>query len=101
MRQVLSILVLFASLPAAAAGGEPAVNAWTRLPGTLPGGYNYSPIVYAADRGQLLHWGAVRHARGITAGNDVRAFDAAALKWTSDYPSDPKQSWGIVGGGSG
>ena len=97
-----SIMAALALCAGTTQAGQPAVNTWTRLPGAFPGGYNYSPIVYAADRGQLLHWGAVRYARGLKAGaNDVRAFDAAALEWTSDYPTDPKQSWGIVGGGSG
>jgi hypothetical protein len=100
-RSALCAILTLALAARAGFAGQPAVNKWTRLPGSFSGGYNYSPIIYAADRGQLLHWGAVRHARGIKGGNDVRAFDAATLKWKSDYSSDPKMSWGITGGGSG
>jgi hypothetical protein len=100
-RSAFGVILTLALATTIGFAGEVSVNKWTRLPGSFPGGYNYSAIVYAADRGQLLHWGAVRHARDIKAGNDVRAFDASALKWDSDYSSDPKQTWGITGGGSG
>ena len=78
-----------------------AVNQWVTLPAAFPNGYTYSGMVYAADRGQLLHWGAVAYARGVKGCNDVRAFNGETLAWASDYASDPGQSWGIVGGGSG
>lgn len=93
-------LVLAAGLLSAEEGGsEP--NRWAKLPAEFPNGYNFSALVYAPDRGALLHWGAVSHANGIQPANDVRAFDAGKGVWTSDYASDPNQSWGILGGGSG
>ena len=98
----LAPVVLLAAQAVAARGAELPLNQWTRLPHTLENGYRYSGAVWAADRGQVLHWGAMAHVRDLKTGtNDVRAFDAGALRWLSDYESDPGQSWSYDGGGSG
>jgi hypothetical protein len=87
--------------PAADQLAKLPLNQWVQLSETFPHGYTYSAMVWCPQRKQVLHWGAVASARGIEGRNDVRAFDVEKLAWTSDYPSDPDQSWGIVGGGSG
>jgi hypothetical protein len=51
-------------------------------------GYDLSRPIYAAARGQLLHWGGVmaRYRTQAAPRNDVRAFDLSAGGWVSDYP---------------
>jgi hypothetical protein len=98
---LFAVLCLFVlTIPAGAAQPDLAVNQWVKLPDTFASGYIYSGMVYAAERGQVLHWGAVAAERGVKGGNDVRAFDAAKLAWASDYPSDPGQTGGMTGGGA-
>lgn len=76
------------------------VNRWTKLRCKPELGHWLSGMVYAPNRGQILHWGGNRgpanNAQGSTR-NDVRAFDPATSDWVSDYPSDAKPS----AGGSG
>jgi hypothetical protein len=64
------------------------VNKWALLPARVEPGYMWSQMLYAPTRGQVLHWGRVGTSRADQR-NDVRAFDAAAGDWVSDYLSDP------------
>jgi hypothetical protein len=100
LRALLCLAAISAPLRGGAAQPALAVNQWVKLPDTFPNGYGYSETVYAPGRGQVLHWGAVAYERGVKGGNDVRAFDADTLAWSSDYPSDPGQSAGMTGGGA-
>lgn len=95
-------LGLAASLAAAASlcAGELPLNKWTRIETKAESGYVWSGPVWAPTRGQLLHWGG--QEAGKPSRNDVRAFDAAAGDWGSDYESDPPagatgSSYGGVG----
>ncbi|HOX05332.1 MAG TPA: kelch repeat-containing protein [Planctomycetota bacterium] len=97
---ILGLAVPFAAALPLAAGELPA-NKWTRLETKAEPGYVWSGPVWVPSRGQLLHWGGQEH--GKPSRNDVRAFDAAALDWASDYESDPPsgasgQSYAGVGG---
>jgi hypothetical protein len=83
---------------------ELPANKWTKLAGKPLAGYMWSFPVYAPGRGQLLHWGSADIRTGGRMGwdkgtsrNDVLAFDAAALDWSSDYPGDDKAPVGIAG----
>ena len=67
------------------------VNEWVKLPvRARMRGYEYTQLVYAPSRGRLFHWGAIRRIYRVpnVFRNDVRAFDANAGGWVSDYPSD-------------
>ncbi|MDD4888946.1 MAG: hypothetical protein PHU85_03380 [Phycisphaerae bacterium] len=82
------------------------MNKWVKLPATSQPGYLWSAPVYVPARGQVLFWGSAHAATGGAVGflsgtsrNDVVAFDAAALAWASDYPSDEKAPVGIAGVG--
>jgi hypothetical protein len=79
------VIALVAALPGILplAAGELPVNTWTKLEAKPEPGYVWSAPVWVPSRGQLLHWGSGSR-------DDVRAFDAAALDWVSDYPSAPR-----------
>ncbi len=87
-----------AAEPADAIGKLPT-NQWVKLPADASegAGYSYSGLAYEPGRGQVLHWGGVLYAPKVTGRNDMRAFDIAPGKWTSDYPSTAKDV-GITGG---
>ncbi|MFP4057826.1 MAG: kelch repeat-containing protein, partial [Candidatus Brocadiia bacterium] len=80
------IIALQAAVLAGAASDLP-LNQWVKLDTPREAGYTYSQPVYVPSRGAVLHWGAV--AGGDYRAwmrNDVRAFDAQALRWRPDYP---------------
>lgn len=92
---VLAGAFLLAAAPARAAEAPaPAdlpVNRWAKLETDNRPGYTYSQPIYVPSRRQVLHWGAVRGGDYRPwMRNDVRAFDAARLRWASDYPSAEK-----------
>lgn len=89
--------------PAAEADKIP-VNTWTRVSAKGPvATYDFSRMIYAPGRGQLLHWGGVvvRRGLGTTAPNDVRALDASTGRWVSDYSPDTNQQVVIQISGTG
>ncbi|MCG3179817.1 MAG: hypothetical protein BIFFINMI_02163 [Phycisphaerae bacterium] len=114
LTRLLAILSASISFVAAALAGPdtPAVdtanlpvNQWVRLPPEAEDGpgYSFSAMIYEPVRGQLLHWGGVQDLgrRPFAGRNDVRAFDAASGKWTSDYASTDATFARTGGGGGG
>jgi hypothetical protein len=103
---LMPVLAAWIAVPAAAGEAEGTanlpVNKWVKLPGTVENCYWFSGLIYAPDRGQVLHWGAEdKYAKNYVR-NDVLAFDAASGDWVSDYPSDPNPGVGSCGmGGAG
>jgi hypothetical protein len=89
---LLAGLLLAATSASRGAGlADLPINRWTKLETQREGGYTFSRPVYVPSRGQVLHWGAVRGGDYRPwMRNDVRAFDAEAGRWTSDYPRAEK-----------
>jgi len=94
MRRALAAVAV-AALAAAALNaaemvdlGNLPANTWVTLPVDKRAGYVWGPMVYAPERGQLLHWGRIARDKAAQT-NDVRAFDADKGVWASDYASAP------------
>ncbi len=88
MRFARLLPLLLAAWCARAPAGE-----WKKL--SQSGGSIGSATVYCPERKGVLGWG------GLKSGNEVRAFDAAAGKWTPDYAADRAAMGGNFYGGQG
>ena len=69
------------------------VNTWSKLPAAEES-YAYSQPIYVPVRKTILQWGALPNDKPR---NDVRAFDVAAGRWTSDYKSTAPEDLGEKG----
>ncbi|MDD4891399.1 MAG: hypothetical protein PHU85_15880 [Phycisphaerae bacterium] len=80
------------------------INQWVRIPWDPADGpgYSWSSPIWEPTRAQVLHWGGVQDPaiRPFAGRNDVRAFDAATGKWSSDYASTDT-TYSHTGGGGG
>jgi hypothetical protein len=92
----LLVVAVVASTAQAEGTANLPANKWSKLPCTPQAGPVLCAPVYAPSRGQLLHWGQTG-GWDKASPNDVRAFDAAAGDWVSDYPSDAPQTPGASG----
>jgi hypothetical protein len=88
-----AIVVACLVLAGPAGAGKPVrpsglrVNRWVPVEDAGPPGYVYSRPVWVPARKQVLQWGVVERGESRPYfRNDVRAFHADRLAWTSDYP---------------
>lgn len=98
----VAVLAAWAAVAPARAGEAEglaalSVNKWVKLPGTVENCYWFSGLIYAPDRGQVLHWGAEDKYGKKYVRNEILAFDAAKGDWVSDYPGDPNPGVGSCG----
>ncbi len=88
---LLALPIVEWSPPLPAAGDYP-IKRWVQVKTEHRfRGYAYSSSVYVPDRGQILHWGAIRniHRAPLENRDDMLAFDPDRGDWVSDYPSTP------------